>query len=78
MGKTKARDQRIDTDEDFVLSPKHGNSLRKLMDEYPDGVPDSLICKALDLSTSELQVTYERAIVKLRSVMCDPQDDDEV
>ena len=74
----KARDRRIDTDEDFVLSPKHDNSLKRMMDDYPDGAPDNAICKALDMTPSELQETFERAIVKLRSSMCEPQGNDEL
>lgn len=78
MSKEKARDRRIDTDEDFVVSPKHGNSLKRLMDDYPDGAPDNVICKALDMTPAELQTTFERAIVKLRSSMNVSQDNDEI
>lgn len=77
----KARDPRLDSDDDFVLSSKHGNSLRRLMEDYPDGAPDGVICKTLDLTPEALQETYDRAILKLRQAVCPPEsllDDDEL
>lgn len=72
----KIRDERIDSDPDFILSPKHGNSLKRFMDDYPDGAPDGVICRALDMSQETLQDTFESAIVKLRRAMGAPDQDD--
>jgi hypothetical protein len=65
----KPRDQRLDVDKDFILSPKHDNSLNRLLDENPSGVPDSVICKVLDLTPESLQATYDGAILKLQEAM---------
>ena len=69
----KNRDPRIETDSDFIVAPKHGNSLNKLLENNPDGVPDSVICKALQLSQEEIDKIYETAIMKLRGVMIDDE-----
>lgn len=60
------RDPRISSDADFVLSKKHENSLNKLMQEYPDGVPDRVICKVLQITPEELKRYYKCAIVNLK------------
>jgi hypothetical protein len=74
----KLRDHRLDSDPDFIIAPRHDNSLKRLMNDNPDGVPDTAICKALDLSKEELQNIYDSAILKLRRAMtgfADDQDD---
>jgi hypothetical protein len=53
-------------DGDFVDMPKFGNSLNKMLDAYPDGVPETLIKKALHLTQKELDDIYNCAIIKLR------------
>lgn len=67
------RDVRIDTDPDFVDSPKHNNSLKRLVSEYPNGVPDHIIRRALRLTQEEVDAVYSRAILKLRESL---RDDD--
>lgn len=67
----KIRDKRLDIDADFILSPRHNNSLNKLIGEHPDGVSDVTICRVLDMSKDELTSTYNAAILKLRSVIVD-------
>jgi hypothetical protein len=65
----KIRDKRLDDSEDFILSPRHNNSLKALIEEHPDGVSDVTICRVLDLSKEELTNTYDSAIRKLRSII---------
>ena len=60
------RDVRIDTDTDFVDSPKHNNSLKVLIADNPDGVTDRVICKVLRIDQEQLDKIYGRAILKLR------------
>lgn len=60
---------KITRDPDFVYSPKHGNSLAKLLDQYPDGAPDHLICKVLCITQKELEDLHASAIIKLREGM---------
>lgn len=71
----KTRNPLLDTDPDFILSPRHDNSLRKMMSENPDGVTDATICRALDISKEELQQIYDSAILKLRGAMNGLSDD---
>lgn len=53
-------------DADFINLPKYNNSLQQLLDENPNGVSDSTICKALGLSQSELEERLKSAIMKLQ------------
>lgn len=73
--KSKIRDPRLDSDPDFIISSKHGNSLKKLINENPDGISDTAICKALDISKDELQKIYDSAMIKLRQAMAGLADD---
>lgn len=60
------RDPRLDSDPDFIVAPRHNNSLKELLRRYPEGVPDSLIQKYLDLTPDEYARTVESTMVKLR------------
>ena len=62
----KERDQRLENDKDFVLSKKHGNSLKKLIDSYPQGVPESVICRILQMDTAEVRSSFAKAIDFIR------------
>lgn len=51
--------------EDFIHSPKHGNSLTKFMSanqKYINGVPDSIIKKILMLTDEELKNIQQNII----------------
>lgn len=56
-------------EEDFVYSPRHANSILKLIDMNPDGISEDKICKALLISKKDLKKIYESAINKLRKRM---------
>lgn len=58
--------EKIQNDTDFINYSKHGNSLKNLLKEYPTGVSDSIICKILCLSQTELDQILKSAIIKLR------------
>lgn len=60
---------KISRDFDYIHAPKHSNSLREFLDYYPDGAPDSVICKALCITQQELEDLYKSAILKLREGM---------
>lgn len=60
------KDPRITKEADFVLSKKHENSLTRLMQDYPDGVPDRVICKVLQITPEELKKHYRCAIINLK------------
>lgn len=60
------RDLRLKTDRDFVIAPEHGNSLNKLLDDHPDGLTVSAICRALQITPDEYEELYASAMQKLR------------
>lgn len=70
----KPKDIRIDIDPDFINSPKHGNSLRTLLKQNPNGVSESIICRVLSITPEELQSIYLNAIMKLRSHLGEEND----
>lgn len=63
------KDPRIETDPDFICSPKHGNSLKRFLEDNPDGASDGVIGRLLKMTEKEVQETYIRAIIKLRKAM---------
>jgi hypothetical protein len=60
---------RIINEMDYIHSPKYGNSLKRFMDHYPDGAPDSVICKALGITQQQLDDIYKTGILKLKEGM---------
>jgi phage terminase Nu1 subunit (DNA packaging protein) len=67
------RDTRIDIDADFIDSPKHNNSLKRLIADHPNGAPEHVIRRVLRLTQEEVDAVYMRAIMKLRNSL---KDDD--
>lgn len=61
---------KIARDHDFINAPKYDNSLKKFLDQNPDGAEDDeVICKALCITQKELEDMYQCAILKLREGM---------
>lgn len=56
-------------DEDYIDYPKFKDSIKKLLEKYPDGVSDEIIAKSLNISTQEVQEIYESAIKKLQNTL---------
>ena len=69
MIKTEEIINKLNQDEDFIVSSKHENSLKLFLTQYPNGAPDTAICKALCITQKELDELYESAILKLREGM---------
>jgi hypothetical protein len=63
------RDARLDQDPVFINSKKYGHNLYKLIENYPNGVPDKVICRVLQISQEELEAAYKKAIEKLQDVL---------
>jgi len=59
----------IETDEDFIVYPKMGNSIAKLLARHPDGVEDTTIIKCLQMTTEEFDTKYGEALEILREEM---------
>lgn len=64
-----ATKKRIESEEDFIVYPKMGNSVNKLLARYPDGVEDSVIQKCLMMTPEEFETKFQAALVKLRESM---------
>jgi len=62
----RSKDSRIESDKDFVFSKKFNNSMKLLIKNYPNGVPDKVICKVLQISLDDFKKLYNNAISKLR------------
>lgn len=61
--------KKILEDRDFINVKRYDFSLKKLLESYPDGVPEELICRALDMTSKEVHDTYLRCVVKLKNAM---------
>jgi len=61
--------KKILEDRDFINIKRYDFSLKKLLQSYPDGVPEELICRALDMTPKEAHDTYLRCVAKLKSSM---------
>lgn len=63
----KPQDIRIQTDPDFVYSKKHDYSLESIINSYPSGVPDRIICRILQITDDDLKKIYNSAIMTLKN-----------
>lgn len=61
--------KRVNTEEDFVHSPRFGNSLRRFLIKNSDGVDNATIAKVLMMTEEEVERLYEEAINELREEM---------
>lgn len=67
MNSTEAKD-RLLTDPDFIYSKRFDNSLRKLLERYPDGTaPSKVIAQALMVTEDELEELETAIITKIRT-----------
>jgi len=58
---------KIETEEDWIDSPKYNNSIRYLIEKkYPDGAPDDVIAKVMLMTEEEVEEIYQLCIKKLR------------
>ncbi len=58
---------RLNTDPDFVCLPRYGGSLKRVLERFPDGVPDVVGADALQISVPDYQRIVASAIDKLRT-----------
>lgn len=72
MKKPLTREQtsdKLENDDDFILSIKYNNSLKKAIDENPEGCDNDKIAKFLNITEEEVEVIYKEAIRKLQKLM---------
>ncbi len=60
---------RIEADEDFVVAPRFDNSLRKMLQKFPDGVEMKVAAKVLQMTEEQAKAIYDRGISRMRSAL---------
>ena len=60
---------RVAADPGFIYSSRFGDSLDKMMERYPDSVPDRIAAQVLCLTVDDLEALWEGVLVKLRGSM---------
>ncbi len=63
------------TDRNFIALKRFDFSVEKVIEKYPNGVPDKLIAAALLMSEEEVEELYQKVVVKLRRRMDVEVDD---
>lgn len=53
---------RIMSELDFIVNSRFSNSLKLIMNRYPEGVPEHIIAKSLMLAPSEISVLHKTAL----------------
>lgn len=57
------------TDRDFIALKRFDFSVTKLVEKYPNGVPEKLIAAALLMTEEEVEEMYQKVVAKLRRKM---------
>ena len=60
---------KIETEEDYIRSPKFSNSLEKFLNRNSEGVENSVIARVLMLTEEEVEKIHQEAIQMLRDDM---------
>ena len=60
---------RVAADPGFIYSSRFGDLLEKMMERYPDSVPDRIAAQVLCLTVDDLEALWEGVLVKLRGSM---------
>lgn len=61
--------KRLHAEPDFINLKRFDYDMKKLMDRYPEGVPDRLIALALNITEEEVETIYEDIVSRIRSRM---------
>lgn len=59
--------RKIYEENDYIDHPKYKNSIKKLIEKYPDGVEDQVIAKVLNITEEEVEEIYQSAVEKLKA-----------
>jgi hypothetical protein len=59
----------VNTDPDFIHSPKYGNSLKEFLERHDEGVENSHISKVLLMPEAQVEALFEEALAKLKEKM---------
>jgi hypothetical protein len=61
--------QKLIDDPDFVFLRRFDYSMKKVLERYPDGLPEKLISQALMLSEEEVEALYQETLSFFRKEM---------
>ena len=61
--------RKIENDPDYVHIKRFNYSLKRLLERYPDGVPERIMCQALQLTPEEMELLYKSILEKLKASM---------
>jgi len=61
--------QKIKDDPDFIWNARFENSLKKLLERYPEGAPTKTIAQSLLMTEKEVEETYKSIAKKLHDVI---------
>jgi hypothetical protein len=61
--------KKIAEDPDFIAIKRFGNSMKQLLERYPDGCPDKVIAQALLIEETEVEDLYQKTVRALRISM---------
>jgi len=61
--------RKIAEDPDFVNVKRFDNSLKKMLERYPDGAPPKAIAQALLMTEEEVEELYQQVVLKLRAAL---------
>ncbi len=59
----------LDTEPDFIGLKRFDFSLKKLLEEHPDGCSDKMIAQALLIPETEVEGLYQKVVDRLRVLM---------
>jgi hypothetical protein len=59
-------DPRLETDPDFILLKRYDYSLNKLLEKFPNGVPDEVAGSALGCSAEEIEEIYQGIVGRIK------------
>ena len=57
----------IETDPDWIAIKRFDNSLKRLLERYPEGVPTKIICQALSMDEVQVEILYQSVLQKLKA-----------
>lgn len=57
----------LTSDPDYICMRRFGFSLKRLVERYPEGAPDSVIAQALNITEDEVARRYQNIVQVLRS-----------
>lgn len=69
MTKQELVKYKIENSPDWIAIKRFNYSLNKLLERYPDGVPDRIIAQALQINEEEVEIIYQKILSKLRNKM---------